>query len=107
MYILMRMLSILIRVFVLSSPFGNPVYDFLAEGPLHFVTFGVVGLMYEKDSAPALGSFLYLLFYWVHTLLIALLSRYSFSRAVVVVVCVPYLALLLFFYVRDPFRARL
>lgn len=70
MYRLIAWLSKLIRIFIIPNPFGNLEYGLLinimAEPILHIITFGVVGLFYNTGSAPAFGSFLYLLFYIIH-----------------------------------------
>ena len=43
------------------------------------MTYGLVGLIYEKDSMPALGSLLYLLFYAGLTGVLFLLGLVSFA----------------------------
>ena len=81
MYKLIVAISILIRQFYLPNPFealGDglivnigetpmafppEILNWIAEPFMHVVTFAVVGLYYDRGSAPALGSFLYLLFY--------------------------------------------
>ena len=60
--------SMLIRQFYLSNPFDcfgvyADLINRIAEGPLHLLTFALVGLVYTRGSFPALGSFLYLITY--------------------------------------------
>lgn len=68
MYGLMAVISILIRNFVLPNPFecfGDSAFiiNLIAELIIHAVAFGLVGLIYSRGEAPALGSILYLLAY--------------------------------------------
>ena len=110
MYKLIAAISILIRQFYLPNPFealgdglivniGETsillppgVLNWVAEPIMHMVTFAIVGLYYDRGSAPALGSFLYLLFYCVHTFLLWLMSLAGFSTWAVVVIVVLYIA---------------
>jgi len=55
------------------------VLNWVAEPIVHVVTFAIVGLYYERGSVPVLGSFLYLLFYCLHTFLLWLMSVAEFS----------------------------
>ena len=97
MYKLILTISILIRQFFVSNPFdalrkdvrlkigttytsiSPEVLNWVAEPIVHVVTFAIVGLYYERGSVPALGSFLYLLFYCLHTFLLWLMSVAEFS----------------------------
>lgn len=109
MYKLMSTISILIRQFCITNPFealgegvvvniaGTPmlfppwVLNWAAEPFMHVVTFAVVGLYYVRGSAPALGSFLYLVFYCVHTFLLWLMSLAGFATWAVVLILVLYM----------------
>lgn len=108
MYKLMVTISIVIRQFYISNPFDvlgdglvvnigetpillSPiVLNWLAELFLPMVTFAVVGLYYDKGSAPAFGSFLYLLFYCVHIFMLWLMSLVGFTTWAVILIAVIY-----------------
>lgn len=110
MYKFIAAISILIRQFCIPNPFDAlgdglivnieetsillppGVLNWVAEPIMHMVTFAIVGLYYDRGSAPALGSFLYLLFYCVHTFLLWLMSLAGFSTWAVVVIVVLYIA---------------
>ena len=84
MYKLIFIVSIVIRQFCLPNPFecfGDKalVYNWIAGFVLAPVTYGLVGLIYEKDSMLALGSLLYLLFYAGLTGVLYLLGLASFA----------------------------
>lgn len=109
MYKLIAAISILIRQFCIPNPFealGDGVVvnigetpillppgvlNWIAEPFMHAVTFAVVGLYYDRGSAPALGSFLYLLFYCIHTFLLWLMSLAEFATWVVLLIVVLYI----------------
>lgn len=108
MYKLIAATSILIRQFCVPNPFealGNGlvvnigempillppvVLNLIAEPFMHEATFAVVGLYYDRGSAPALGSFLYLLFYCIHTFLIWLMSLTGFATWAVLLIATIY-----------------
>lgn len=108
MYRLMMAISTIVRQFYLSNPFdalGEGLAIFLGESPLllspnllnwfaepimHLITYIIVGLYYERASCPALGSFLYLLFYCIHTWIIWLMSLAGFDTWAVVLIIVTY-----------------
>lgn len=69
------------------------ILNWIADPIIFSVTFGIVGLYYRKGSAPALGSFLYMLFYCVHIgLLYWVLSMYPTVWQMVLIGCL-YVAL--------------
>lgn len=107
MYKVIATSSILIRQFCIPNPFealgdglvvnlgqtpvllAPVVLNWIAEPFMYAVTFAVVGLYYDRGSAPALGSFLYLLFYCIHTFLLWLMSLTGFATwAVVLIVAI-------------------
>ena len=108
----MVVISILIRQFYIPNPFealgdglvvnvGNTmsvlspeVLNWMATLFLPAVTYAVVGLYYDRGSNPALGSFLYLLFYCVHTLLLWLVSLAGFAIWAVALTLVLYVGCL-------------
>lgn len=68
LYGLITIISTLVRQFVLPNPFeclgdNANLINWIAEPIMHFVAYGIVGLFYIRNSAPVLGSFLYLLVY--------------------------------------------
>ena len=110
MYKLMAAISILIRQFYIPNLFealGDGLVvnmgktsmslppealNWVAEPFMHGITFVIVGLYYDRGSSPALGSFLYLIFYCIHTFLLWLMSLAGFSTWAVVVIVVLYIA---------------
>ena len=110
MYKLMAAISIWIRQFYIPNPFealGDGLVinmgktsmllppealNWVAEPFMHGITFVIVGLYYDRGSAPALGSFLYLIFYCIHTFLLWLMSLAGFSTWAVVVIVALYIA---------------
>lgn len=73
---------------ILLSP---EVLNWVVETFMHAVTFAVVGLHYDTGSASALGSFLYLLFYCIHTFLLWLMSLAGFTTWAVVLIVGTYM----------------
>ena len=111
-YGIMAVISMLVRQFLLPNPFDSlgeayaikikdvviPLHPFvinlIAEPVLHAVTFAVVGIYYHKGRHnPALGSFLYLLFYAIHVGMIYIVSSFGFSLVAIVIVAVSYVAI--------------
>ncbi|MEN6325859.1 MAG: hypothetical protein ABFD18_06600 [Syntrophomonas sp.] len=113
MYKFIAIISILVRQFAIPNPFEAldslptvtiggveiilpPIFlNAIAGVVLVPITFTVVGLFYERGLAPAWGSFLFLLFYCVHTALLYLMSIAGFVTWVVVLIIVVYVALLI------------
>lgn len=107
MYKLMAIISILIRQFCIPNPFEvlgegvnigervmvipPEVLNWGVEPLMYVVTFEVVGLYYDRGSAPAFGSFLYLLFYCIHTFLLWLILLAGFATWVIALVIVLYI----------------
>lgn len=109
MYKIIAALSILIRNFCLPNPFevigdieipfqetviAIPpiVINFLFEPILHTITFGIVGLYYNRHrNSAAFGSFLYLVFYCVHVGLLYLMAMSNFAIWAVLVILVAYM----------------
>lgn len=84
LYKIFAVASIIIRNFYLPNPFecfgDNAVLiNLIAEPIIHAVSFGLVSLVYVSGSAPALGSFLYLLTYCAITGILLLMSIFSFA----------------------------
>lgn len=111
LYTIIAVISIIVRQFVLPNPFEplgetftlsikeiviplNPIVaNWIAEPILYAVTFAIVGIYYRKGrNNPALGSFLYLLFYAVHVGLIYIVSSFGFAWIAIIIVLVLYIA---------------
>ena len=108
MYKIMAAISILIRQFCISNPFdalGDGLHlevnnvlvllppvllNWLAEPIMYVITYGVVGMYYQKGSNPALGSFLYLFLYCIHTGVIHLMALAGFNKWIVILILVLY-----------------
>lgn len=109
MYKLMAAISTLIRQSCIPNPFDAlgdglivnigemlilfppEVLNWISEPFIHVVTFAVVGLYYDRGSAPTLGSFLYLLLYCVHTFLLWLMSLAGFATWAVTLIVMLYM----------------
>lgn len=89
-YKLIAAFSLLIRLFYTPNPFEVLEYgyliNFMVEPFLHLVTFRIVGLYYRSGDWPALGSFLYLAFYWIHVLIISCFSYNKWLFALIVLI---------------------
>ena len=108
MYKIIAAISMLIRQFYLPNPFealGNglqveicnvPVVlppsllSWYAEPIMWGVTYGVVGMYYQKGSNPAWGSFLYLVFFCIHTGIVHLMALAEFNKLIVILILVLY-----------------
>ena len=120
LYGLLSAVSLCIRHFCLPNPFdvlgegitfvwqGTPILlapillNWIAELFLHPITFGVVGLYYDRGSKPALGSILYMVFYAVHTGVLYLLCCAYPLAFLMVLVGIGYFAMhALFIWLRN------
>ena len=98
MYKLIAAISVLIRQFYLPNPFDSlekeviitiweipivllpDILNCLVTEPfLHAMTFAIVGMYCKSRSNPVWGSFLFLLFYCIHTVLLCLVSMTGFA----------------------------
>ncbi|MGV8983549.1 hypothetical protein [Clostridium sp.] len=99
MYKLFSVISLIIRNYYLPNPFENFQYgviiNFIIEPILQGITFTIVGLLYQRGSAPAWGSFLYLFFYSLHVSLIMLCGMFNFTRIAVAMVGILYIGILI------------
>lgn len=109
MYKIIAAISVFIRMFYLPNPFealgsglvvnigeasillSPEVLNLVAESFIHIVTFSVVGLYYDRGSAPAVGSLLYLVLYCIHIFLLYLMSLVEFAMWAVVLIVVLYI----------------
>lgn len=98
MYGLIKTISVIIRQFLVPNPFEPRadalLLNLIAEPFLHIITYNIVGIFYESRSAPALGSFLYLLFYFVHTGLLILMGFFSWNKIAIMIIVVSYMIVL-------------
>ncbi len=118
MYSLVKLISMLIRQFFLPNPFlilpdftltilnvnsvipssgFAPILNVLASIILVPVSYYVAGIYYEPRSAPAWGSFLFLLFYSVHTGLLHLMLLFGFTIWSIVFILLTYICIHIFF----------
>lgn len=97
MYKLIAAISILMRQFCIPNPFealgdgvvvnigemsillSPRVLNWIMEPFMYSVTFAVVGMYYGRGTDPSFGSFLYLLFYYIHIFLLWLMSLAGFD----------------------------
>ena len=85
LYAIVCVVSVVVRQFYLPNPFecfGDIalLINIVAEPMIHAIAFKTVGLMgYRSGSAPALGSFLYLVIYSVIVGLLMIFSIHSFA----------------------------
>ena len=110
-YKIIAAISVLIRQFVLPNPFEPlgekfnvtlfnitlpltpDIANWIAEPVLHLLAFGITGLYYARGyNDPTVGSFLYLLFYVIHTLILMLMSAAGFAWWAVVLLLIIYIA---------------
>lgn len=89
MYHIMSVLSLLIRQFYLPNPFEcfgdiGVFSNWCAGIILAPLSYALVGLVYQRGSAPAVGSLLYLLAYSGLTAILWLLGLFSFSKWAIV-----------------------
>lgn len=96
MYNIIKAIGVLVRFFYLPNPFqslpNGDLINFAAEPFIHIITFGVVGLYYESGSNPAVGSFLYTIFYFIHVGLLLLCGFFEWNKVAIIVIAVLYLA---------------
>ena len=84
LYAIMTLISTVVRQFVLPNPFecfGDKaiLINWIAEPFIHIIAYVLVGKVYDRGSAPALGSFLYLVAYVALTGILLLMGVFSFA----------------------------
>lgn len=106
MYKIIATISVLIRQFVLPNPFksfgliGSIVANLIAEPIVHILAFGLVGIFYARGTAPALGSFLYLICYAVITGTLYLMAMFAFSlSSIIFILLIVYVATIILNFV--------
>jgi len=97
-YQIMKGSSILIRQFCFPNPFNGfqnaEGLNWIVGIALCPFTYLIVGIYYSSRSNPPLGSFLYLVFYSVHTGLIALAGVFHFSKISIIIIVMTYIFIL-------------
>ncbi len=92
-YKIMMILSTIVRQCYLPNPFENCkngfLYNLMAEPIMHMITYGIVGMFYE-GGAPVIGSFLYLLFYAIHTGLLMLMGYFNWNKIAIAIILAIY-----------------
>ena len=99
MYRLMAAISALVRLFLIPNPFVDTASPFIAnmicEPFIHGFTYNVVGIYYKTNSNPAVGSFLYLIFYAIHTALIYLIIHLGYKSVLSIIIYITYFIVLI------------
>lgn len=99
MYKIISYLSSIIRMFYLTNPFQELKYGFIIniaiEPVLYTITFLTVGLFYKYETAPSIGSCLYLLFYCINVGLIKLWVSLGASLIIGMVILAVYVSIIL------------
>lgn len=112
MYKIIAFISVFIRQFAFPNPFESlegmfsmPFFgvdvpipaiciNWVAEPILYAITFNVVGIYYSRSyHFPAVGSFLYLLFYSMHVGLIYLAGCFNFEWIAIIAILICYVCL--------------
>ena len=120
MYGLVAFFSFYIRQYYLPNPFEalseniivfingytielSPIIlNYLASFLLCPITFAVTRIYYEEHSNAALGSFLYLIFYCVHTFLLWLMALANFATWAIGGIIIVYIGVhIMFFVIRN------
>lgn len=83
MYQFMLVVSVLVRQFCLPDPFEflgeySYILNWIVGLILPPVVYKTVGIVYEKNSIPFVGSFLYLLFFSGFTFLLWIMGKFIF-----------------------------
>ena len=95
MYIGVKLINSLIREEFISSPFGFisnnvfvvKIFEVLIGGCIvHVISYGMCGMIYEKNSNPVVGSMLYMLFFIINTAVISILGKLCRDIAMVIIV---------------------
>jgi hypothetical protein len=93
-YGLTKVISLLIRQFLLSNPFENfqygVLYNIAAGVILLPLTFLMVGIIYERSSNPMWGSILFLIMYFVNNSVLVLCSLFGFNLFISIPIIVAY-----------------
>ena len=97
MYHIIHVISAFIRQFYLPNPFSNlflnqvyaDLFNILIGGfILHILAYFMTGMVYEKNSAPSIGSFLYLFNYCLITGIILLITFLVKILWISIIVCI-------------------
>ena len=83
--------GLIIKLGELSLLLPPELLNILAEPIVYIITFSVVGLYYRSGSEPALGCFLYMLFYVIHIGVLYLLLIIYPIVWLIILICVGYI----------------
>ena len=106
-YLLMTVISTLVRQFALPNPFecfGDRavIINWIAEPIIHAVAYGIVGLFYIRGSAPTLGSIAYLFVYAAIVGILWWCGLFSFAWWWIAILVVAFIALIAgIMYIKD------
>lgn len=110
MYKIIVFMSFFIRNTLISNPFKSIVFEsscffddainlllpkylsLIAEPFLSFFTFNIVGIYYRNRKFPAIGSILYLFFYFLHSSILSLIVRVNFEKMTLFIVFITYVS---------------
>jgi len=95
LYNIIKLIGVLIRFYYIPNPFSSlangELINYIAEPFIHTVTFGVVGIYYNRGSNPAVGSILYTIFYFVHVGLLLLCGFFDWNKIAIIVIAALYI----------------
>ena len=105
MYHIIHIISAFVRQFLLPNPFINlfssqvtaDLFNIIFGGAiLHLLAYIMTRTVYEKGSAPGIGSFLYLFNYCIITVMIILITWLIHNFLIAIIICVAlYITLLI------------
>ena len=99
LYVIITIISVIVRQFFLPNPFecfGDIalLINWIAEPIIQVVAYRVVGMFYDKGSAPVIGSLLYMITYALIIGLLWMLGIFSFALWWVLIIVVATAALI-------------
>lgn len=78
--------QIIFTIGEITVPLTPDVLNWLADPIIFAITFGIVGIYYERGSFPVLGSILYMFFYCLHMAgIYFLLSLYPMVWLIIII----------------------
>lgn len=104
MYYIISLISAWIRQFYLPNPFSTiinhsyaDVFNILIGGViLHFLSFGITSIYYERGSMPTIGSISYLFWYIVNTFIFIGIGKITTSIVTFfILILIVYIAIIL------------
>lgn len=104
MYYITSLISVWIRQFYLPNPFATiinssyaDIFNILIGGAiLHFLSFSITSIYYERGSMPTIGSISYLFWYIVNTFIFIGIGKITTSLVTFsILVLIVYIAIIL------------